>query len=348
MELYDLTELLGVLRVSKALPSFWTRYFPRERTFNTETIAMDMVSTDARRLAPFVAPNVQGRIQRREGFRTVGFRPAYVKPKDVVDPNNDGFSRLPGESLSSGDLTPTQRWDATVAELLLSQRVKIDNRVEWMCSQVIQNGKVTIDGEDYPRVTIDFNRDASLTSVLIGTAKWNSTAQNPLADIKRMNRASNGLCGATGHDIIMGPDAFDDFSGWLVANKLLLVNNEIRGSASMIALVTNGFEGLEYGGRVQGLAGGAGYDIWIYSAKYLDEDGVLQEMMPSRRVCGVSSLVNGTQAFGAIRDKKAGLRALRLFPKMWDVEDPSVTYIMTQSAPLMVPDQINATWSLDV
>lgn len=348
MELYDLTELLGVLRVTKELPKFWLQYFPNERTFNTESIAMDEVSEDLRRMAPFVAPNVQGRVQRQRGFQTVNYRPAYVKPKDVVDPNNNMFTRRAGESLATGDLSPQQRWDATVAQLVASQRVKIDNRLEWMAAKVIQDGAVTIDGVDYPKVTVDFNRDPRLTRVLTGTARWNSTAANPLADIKAANRQSNDVCGATGFSLIFGSDAFDSFSAWILANKLQLVNNDYRGSRTEIALITEGLEGVEYAGRVQGLQGGAGFDCWIYSAKVTLEDDTQEPLLASNRVIGVSSMVLGTQCFGAIRDKRAGLTAIRYFPKMWDVEDPSLTYIMTQSAPLLVPNNINATWSLTV
>lgn len=345
---FDLVTLLGVLRVTKTLPSFWLQFFPDEMTFQTESIAMDEISEDYRRMAPFVAPNVQGRVQKQRGFQTVSYTPAYVKPKDIVDPNNNFFSRTPGESLTTGSLTPEQRYKATVAKLLVEQRIKIDNRLEWMAAKAIQDGKVTCDGIDYPRVTIDFNRDASLTRVLTGTAKWNSTAAAPLADIKAANRASNDLCGATNHEIIFGSDAFDSFVAWVLANNLKLIDTNYRGSATNLALITNGFDGLEYAGRVQGLAGGAGFDCWIYSAKVTLEDGTQEALLAPNKVLGVSRMVNGVQAFGAIKDKKAGLAPLRYFPKMWEVEDPSVEYIMTQSAPLLVPRVTNATWSLTV
>jgi hypothetical protein len=58
--------------------------------------------------------------------------------------------------------------------------------------------------------------------------------------------------------------------------------------------------------------------------------------------------LNGTRCYGAIRDKRAGLAAMSLFPKMWDQEDPSVTYTMTQSAPLMVPGNPNNSFRLVV
>lgn len=344
---FDLTELLGVLAVTKTLPHFWLQFFPDEMTFTTEAIAMDEISEDYRRLAPFVAPNVQGRVAKQDGFRTVSYKPAYVKPKDVVDPNNNMFVRRPGEALTTGTMSPEQRFEATVAQLLRNQRTKIDNRLEWMAAKVIQNGEVTIDGVDYPQVTIDFNRDASLTGVLVGTAQWDDSAANPLGDIKTMNSASNALCGATGHRLIFGADAWDSFSAWMFANEIKMLNNDYRGSDSEITMFSNGYEGLEYMGRVRG-SNGAGFDCWVYSSKYTDDDGVQQDMMDQDTVVGVSSMVNGVQAFGAIRDRKAGLAPLRYFPKMWDVDDPSVTYLMTQSAPLMVPRFINATWSLKV
>jgi len=349
MDIYDLTELLGVLEHTKQLPKFWLQFFPNERLFTTPHVLMDEVSTDLRRLAPFVAPNVQGRVMRQDGYTTKQFAPAYVKPKDVVDPNNEQFfRRRAGESLSTGTFSPEQRWAATVAFLLSRQRIFIDNRLEWMAAKTIITGMLTIEGEDYPLVTINFNRDASLTRTLVGAAQWsNPTTSDPFGDIRAANRASNDLCGATGHTIIMGPNAFDSFSDYLTSQKKDLINNDYRGSRTEVSLITAGLEGVEYMGRVAG-SNGAGYEIWVYSQKFENADGVLEDLMDPNLVVGVASMVEGTQCFGAIKDTKARLRALRYFPKMWDVEDPSATYLMTQSAPLTVPGRINATWSLKV
>ena len=58
--------------------------------------------------------------------------------------------------------------------------------------------------------------------------------------------------------------------------------------------------------------------------------------------------IGGVRGFGAIRDKRAGLQALEVFSKMWEEEDPSVEYLMSQSAPLMVPRNPNATFKIKV
>jgi len=59
-------------------------------------------------------------------------------------------------------------------------------------------------------------------------------------------------------------------------------------------------------------------------------------------------MMDGVRCFGAIRDKKAGYQALEFFMKNWEIEDPSHEYIMSQSAPLMVPKEPNATYSIKV
>jgi hypothetical protein len=65
--------------------------------------------------------------------------------------------------------------------------------------------------------------------------------------------------------------------------------------------------------------------------------------MDSRDIVLTGPNVNGVQCFGAILDHKAQFQALPIFPKMWDENDPPATYIMNQSAPLMVPVNPDAT-----
>jgi len=55
-----------------------------------------------------------------------------------------------------------------------------------------------------------------------------------------------------------------------------------------------------------------------------------------------SRAVDGVKAYGAILDVNS-LEPADIYPKMWDQEDPSARYIMSQSAPLMIPVNPNAT-----
>lgn len=345
---FDTTTLLDVLRTQKSPFTFWLdKCFPRQINFETEKIAFDKVNDDYRRLAPFVAPNVQGKVMSREGSEMVAFKPAYVKPKHIVDPN-DVLVRQPGEALGTGSLTLDQRRDAVVADILRRHKEMHLMTREWMAAKAIIDGKVTIEGENYPKVTVDFRRDASLTSVLLTTARWSETTATPLTDLKTMRAAANTLCGAVIRDVIFGAGAWAAFSAHATVTPLL--DKQVRGSESDFTKMTDGFEdSVEYLGSLQGTGGAGLLRMWLYSGKYKDDTDTLQDILDTDTVVGVDfAAVQGHRCFGAIMDGKAGFKPLDMFPKMWESEDPWAEYLMTQSAPLMVPKQPNATFSIKV
>lgn len=350
MNPYDLITLLSVLQVQKSLKPFWGRWFRSEIVFETAEIAFDKVSDDYRRMAPFVAPNVQGRIQRRSGSSIVSYRPAYVKPKDAIRPN-EFFKRTPGESLITGTLSPEARRNATVAKLLGDHRTKIDNRVEWMRAKALIDGMVTVEGRDYPKVTIDFNRDASLTVTLTGTAQWDEPAvtstADPIGDLQDLRRKINDLTGDVARDYVFGPNAWALFYASIDPDELQ--NNEIRGSEGTISRFLDGLEGVEYAGDLRGVNGAGLMRCWVYSQKVYEDDSssTLTDILDTNTVVLIGDGVQGVDCYGAIEDHEA-LRALKYFPKVYDEQDPSVRYLLTQSAPLPVPKQINSTASIKV
>lgn len=342
LDLYTTYDLIQVVRVQKTIPSFWAQFFPGTLMATTDEIALDKISDNYKRLAPFVAPNVQGRVMKRDGFTTISFRPAYVKPKDIVDPSTD-LVRQAGEAFATGSLSLEARRNAVIGFLLGRQRIIIDNRIEWMCAKAAIDGKVVVAGEDYPSVTVDFRRDATLTVTLAGGAKWDQGTSTPAADIMNLRRAIKTKSGAVANLIIFGENAWTNFYTREVAGKTdVLMNNQIRGSNTSLSMVRDGFEGAEYMGTYRG-SNGAGFECWVYSAKYEDDSGVLQDMMDTNKVVAMAPDFRGVQCFGAIRDKRAGFQSMKYFPKNWETEDPSVEYVMTQSAPLPVPVQADAS-----
>lgn len=346
---YDLVTLLPVLRVQKRPTTFFlTQFFTRQINFDTEKIAFDRVSDDYRRRAPFVAPNVQGKVMALEGYDTLTFKPAYVKPKHVIKPDDVAFVRRPGEALGSGSLSPQQRKDAVVADILARHAAMHTMTQEWMAARAVIDGEVTVEGENYPATTVNFQRDASLSATLSGGALWTAGTATPLADIYDMRATANALCGAVIRDIIFGQDAWGLFSGFDEVKELL--NNQVRGSDTNFTKLNDGFEdSIEYLGTLVGVNGSGLVRMWMYTGKYKNESDTLVDMMDSKTVVGVDAqMLEGYRCFGAIQDFRAGLQALEMFPKVWENEDPSVEYLMTQSAPLMVPKQPNASFKIKV
>jgi hypothetical protein len=344
--LYDLVTLLDVMRVQKvSQPPFWSQFFPSQINFETPTIAFDKVYGDDRRLAPFVAPNVQGRPQRMDGYETLSFAPAYVKIKDVVDPYMF-IERTAGEALGVGSYSLDQRRQAVIAELLRRAKVKFANRNEWLCARAIIDAEVTISGEDYPATNVDFRRNASLTGTLLTTARWSQVTGDPLSDLKAMRQNVNSLSGARINVHVFGADAWDKFAARVDLKELM--NKNYGGTTTNVTLISDGYEGMEYMGRIAGLNGAGAIDAWVNTSKYVDDTGAEQFYLDQNTVVGVSTQVQGVRCFGAIRDKAAAYKPLEIFAKNWDNEDPSVEYLLTQSAPLMVPKQPDATFSLNV
>ncbi|HEB76895.1 MAG TPA: major capsid protein, partial [Methylothermaceae bacterium] len=89
-------------------------------------------------------------------------------------------------------------------------------------------------------------------------------------------------------------------------------------------------------------------DIYEYGGHYTDDNGVTQPILPSGTVIVGSTFMEGVRAFGAIRDEAAGFQAMPYYPKSWVDQDPSVRYLLMQSAPLVVPTRVNASLAATV
>jgi len=347
-ELYDLATLLQVRRRVDNAPVFWLNFFGRQINFETPYIDFENVNRRYRKLAPFVAPNVQGRVISSQGSRLTRYAPAYVKPKSVIDPNKV-IARQPGE-VPYQPLSNAQRRDAVIAEETRDHKARLTNRNEWLAANAVIFGSVTISGEDYPTKFVDFGRDPSLTVILTGAAKWDQTTAKPMADIKGVRRKAADLSGVRIRRVIFGEGAWDLFATRMEFDNPQsgnLLDTTFRGSETSVSRLLDGFEGAEYAGTLTGVNGQGRIECWVYSGSYDDDTGAQVAYMHTYDVVGVGEF-DGVRCFGAIQDARAGYQALEVFMKNWENQDPSVEYLLSQSAPLMVPGEPNATFRIRV
>jgi hypothetical protein len=352
-ELWNTADLLEVAYADETKPQdgFWLRDYPIVFTSEAQEIYFDKLPVRDRRLAPFVSPNVQGRVMRSRGRQVASFAPAYVKPKHVVDPSQ-AIARRAGEPiglLGAQTLSLEERYDAKVAENMRTEREMIERRWDWLACQATTYGSVVISGEDYPTKTVDFGRDPSLTTTLLGGAQWDETTSDPLADIRASRKAAFELGRAPVNRFVFGTDAWNAFSAKPQVQDLL--DKQKGGSASDYNRtgLTDG-NPYEYMGQISGPNGAGRIDLWTYANDYEDpEDGLIKQFLNPADVVGIGGNLGGVRAFGAIMDKKAGLKALPIFPRMWEEDgDLTGTYTMTASAPLMVPTNPNNTFRIRV
>lgn len=327
-----LTRIVNGVNMQQPSTFLLDRWFPAAETSLTEDIYFDTV--DGRpRLAPFVSPLVEGQIVREWGYTTKNFRPAYIKPKTPFE-QGKSIRRRPGAPLL-GPTSPAEAQALSVTFMLQHHRDMITRRKEWMAAQIARLGTVTISGEKYPTVLVDFGRDAALSVTLLTTARWNDSAPDPLANLETWASLVRTKSGFTPVDVVMAEDVWTSLRG--NADFLKLFDNPGRTSRLTLDVAP---DARRLGATFKGQLGD--FNLWIYNETYEDDSGVSQKYLPDGYLLMGGPGVEGVQHHGAIRDEAAGFQPLEMFAKSWVEEDPPVRWIMTQSAPLVVPYRPNA------
>lgn len=342
--IYDTTTLLGVIRDNDMMmpPSnYWLSLaFPTTVQFTDEYIDFSMLS-ETRKIAPLVVPTAQGVPIYSAAERHTRVKAAYVKPKDPVTASRV-IRRVAGlGELNSGPaMTPGQRYNAIVADILRQHRNAIERRWEWLAAQAVIYGTVTLEDERYPRTVIDFDRHADHDVTLGSGARWGDSGVSILGSVESWKKtARRTKHGGPLNRMTVGTEAWEVMRADDEIRELLKTDYAPtqKGGLNMNLGVLEGLD-VEWVGRLNGTT-----DIYVYSDYYEDTNGEVVEFMDPRDVVMTGPGISGVRCFAAIQDTAANFQPLAIFPKMWPEHDPSVTFVMSQSAPLMVPLRPNAS-----
>lgn len=336
-ELWDTHTLLGVYREQDAPKSYWLDLlFPNEISSTDEYIDFEKIPRGGRKLAPFVAPMAQGRAIYEEGSRVGRFKPAYVKPSDPVSPTR-ALTRRPGTLLSPEGMSPEARYDAVKADIIAYHRTAIERRWEWLAAQAAIHGKVTIDGDDYPAQLVDFGRAAGHTITLGSGARWGDSGVSILDNIQAWSDLMHAAdFGGAPNRLTVGTAV------WSVMRKDQEIRDELditrRGTEVDIKTGLIGTGEVRYVGTL-----GGGLPVYVYN-DYYTVAGSSTPFMSSKDIVLSGPNVQGYRCFGAIVDVHARFQALPIFPRNYIIPgDVAIEQVVTQSAPLMVPVNPNAT-----
>ena len=338
VQLYDTSALLGLYREVPAPSTYFRNLgFNSVVTFEDEYIDFEKIR-EGRKLAPLVVPTVQGRAVYSEASNVTRLKPAYVKPKDAVSPGRV-IRRRPGENLfAPNQMSPQARYNAIIGDILRVHRETIDRREEWMAARAMIDGKLTLEGPDYPTRVVDFGRAANHTVNLTGTARWSETTANIMGDLQTwIDRVRRADFGGPVNRLTVGANVLQYLLADAKVQKQL--DTQLRGSNADLNTGLRAGEYVEYIGKL-----GPNLELWVNSDFYEDPvTGTATPFLHADEILLSGPNVMGVRCFGAILDEKAGFNALPVFPKMWSQEDPSATFVMSQSAPLTVPVNPNNT-----
>lgn len=342
MDIFDTRVMLRAVEIMKPARHFLLdTFFPNVETHNTAHVEVD-VEKGGRKMAPFVRPNAPGTVVDRRGFSSRQIKVPYVKPK-IPTKAADMLKRQPGENPYETK-TPAQRAEMQLNKDLTELRGMCERREEWMAAQALVTGKVAIQGDGID-AEVDFLRSASHNITLAGGSTW-APADNPQidTDITTWRTLISKDSGLTADKAVCGSDVAEAILH--DANLQKLLDNR-RTEAGLLRFNEAPVEGVTYLGNLRGV------DLYSYDEWYEDDNGVDQPMIPADRfILGVSRpAARGTRHYGAIQDLQAGASGLietRFFPKSWEEQDPSVRWLLMQSAPLPATHISDAYVSVDV
>jgi hypothetical protein len=336
--IYDTAVLVRVVQSLLTPQSFLLdRFFPMVDEQTTESIVFD-VENGKRRMSPFVSPLVEGKVVADKTYTTNSLKPAYIKDKRVLRPNQS-LKRRAGERIG-GQMSPQERMQANLGTSMQDQLEMLTRRLEWMAAGALHSSKYTITGEGFPETEINFARDAALSVALTTTARWGESGVSIADDIEGWLTLMLKKSGSVVTDMIMTPDTW----------ALFIADEKVK--ATLDTTVRGGSSSLDNGPNVKTGAVWKGkygtYDVWVYNDWYVDDAGVEQPILPAYSFILASSQLEGVRHYGAILDEEAGLQPMAYFPKSWVKKDPSVRYLLMQSAPLVVPYRPNASFRATV
>jgi hypothetical protein len=342
--LYDTNTLIQVVPNLKLAQQFLLdKFFPNIVTADSEKVSID-IDVGKRRMSPFVSPLVEGKLVEQRRYQTNEFKPAYIKDKRAPDLRKP-VRRMIGERIG-GDLKGIEREMANLEAEMTDQIDILNRRLEWMAAQALLGGAVTIEGEGFETVVVDFGRDPALTVALNGGQQWTPAnvvagTATPTANIEAWQHIILKKSGAKVTDIVFSTSAWTGFLADPLAKGAIQYPN-LAQSGNVI----NPGAQIEQGAVYKGKWGQ--YDLWVYNDWFVDDNNVEQPMLPDGDIILSGPNLMGTRAFGQIMDPAFNYEALPYAPKTWVEQDPAQRLLLMQSSPIVIPSRVNACFSANV
>ncbi|VFN03330.1 MAG: Phage major capsid protein E [Candidatus Kentron sp. G] len=194
-------------------------------------------------------------------------------------------------------------------------------------------------GKEVGQKEVDFLMSDSHKIELSGTKVWTHADADPIKDLRTWKRKCSQDSGATVDRAIIGSNVVDP----------LLAKLKDKLDTRRIDLGFIKPEQLAGGVTYYGYLNDPGIDIFAYDEWYLGDDDKEHPMIPDDAIILASTRARTVRAYGAIQDVRSiesGSVEAQYYPKSWVEEDPSARMVMIQTAPLVIPIQIDAFMSI--
>lgn len=334
---YTTREMIEAIDQTPPVRSFLQKtFFPGEQTHVAEKVEFD-VRKGKRIMAPFVSPRKGGKVITRQGFKTNQFTTPKIAPERPLT-IGDISSRAIGENIYS-PRTPAEREDELLAKDFTDLEEAIDRRKEWMCRQILFEGKVdVVDEEEGVDVQIDFGFN---NIVVLGAAdQWTSASVNPLLLFKALRRRIIKETGRAPDIAIFSSDVIDDF----IRNEFVISSMDIRNLRNIVIEPRVVDPALTFYGKITELD----LELYTYDEWFLNDEGEDESIIPPGTVLLGHSAGEGQIEYGLVtqmEDKKFCSYEGKLVPKVWADENNEVKKVRLTSRPLPRPFDVES-WAV--
>lgn len=334
---YTTREMMAARDLTPPVRTFLQNtFFPDSNTHVTEKVEFD-VRKGKRVMAPFVAPRVGGKVLTRQGFHTNQFTTPKIAPERPLT-IDDISTRAIGENIYS-QRTPEERENELLAKDYTDLEESIARRREWMCRQILFEGKIDIQDEDEG---LDIQVDFGFTNKYVLTTDqfWSVTTVDPLPLFRNIRKDIIRKTGVAPDIMVFAGDMIEDF----ITNKFIVeaVNKLNMKNVVIEPRVVD--PALTFYGRIQELD----MDIYSYDEWFLNDEGEEEAIVPSGHVLIGHSKGEGAIEYGAvtqIEDKKFVTYEGELVPKQYADEKNEVKMFRLTSRPLPRPYDVDS-WAV--
>jgi hypothetical protein len=290
-----------------------------------------------RKMAPFVAPLVGGKLMERQGFETRFFRAPRIAPVRALR-TPDLEARLPGETIYSAR-SPADR----AAELMADDAVfcdeAISRREEWMCRQVLVNGKITVTADTGYQMVIDYTESSAgaANNHDVPTVKWDvASGSDPLADLETARLNTIKASGIAPNVALFGVNAA----------KVFIRNPQVGTLLDKQRFEIAGIQPIIQDDAVVRFGRAPGLELYSYSEYFEDDAGTIFPMLPDNFVMLLSTNTPNKIVYGAftqLEDAKAKRFVTYQqdrIPFVYGDEEGGTLFYRLTSLPLPMPADI--------
>lgn len=335
---YTTREMIEAIEITPPVRNFLTRtFFPVEKTHVTEKVEFD-VKKGKRIMAPFVSPRIGGKVITRQGFKTKEFTTPRLAPERPLT-LDDLSKRALGENVYSRR-TPSEREDELLAQDYRDLDDSIQRRVEWMCRQILFEGKLDVVDKE---AGVDFQIDYGFDNILVLTSDnfWSLSTVNPMPVLKKLRRQIIKDTASAPDVLVFASDIIDIF----LDNPFIKEAMNIRNMQNIEIKPRVVDDALTFYGRIAEL----GMDIYSYDEVFINDEGKEEGVIPAGACLMAHSKGEGAIDYGLINqmeDKVFHSYEAKQVPKIYCDDKSEVKTFRLTSRPLPRPFDVQSWFVL--